>query len=109
MWVPSLAMFVVRGVVTGAGAGLVLRGALSAAAAAAPPDARAEVLAGYCLGAYIGISLPEMAVGLAVQHFAARSIMLFFVVVVALAVIAANRAVVREISRTREVIRQRGR
>jgi MFS family permease len=93
MWVPSLAMFIVGGVVTGAGGGLVFRGALAAAGSTAPPESRAEVLAGYFLGAYIGLSLPVVGLGVATQYAPARDVMLVFVVIVATAVVICTRAV----------------
>jgi MFS family permease len=65
MWLPSLVVFVIGGVVTGAGGGLVFRGALASAGSTAPPAARAEVLAGYFLGAYVGLSVPVVALGIA--------------------------------------------
>jgi len=95
MWLPSLAVFVVGGVVTGAGGGLVFRGALAAARQTAPPDARAEVLAGYFLGAYVGLSVPVVALGVATQYVAAREAMLVFVVLVSVAVVCSVRAVLR--------------
>jgi MFS family permease len=96
MWLPSLAVFVIGGVVTGAGGGLVFRGALAAAGSTAPPGARAEVLAGYFLGAYVGLSVPVVALGVATQYIAARDVMLVFVVLVSAAVVLSVRAVLRE-------------
>ena len=96
MWLPSLTMFVVGGVVTGAGGGLVFRGALVAAGSTAPPESRAEVLAGFFLGAYVGLSVPVIGLGIATQYFAARSAMLVFVVVVSVAILTAVAAVLRE-------------
>jgi MFS family permease len=96
MWLPSLAVFVIGGVVTGAGSGLVFRGALAAAGSTAPQEARAEVLSGYFLGAYVGLSVPVVALGVATQYVAARDVMLVFVVLVSIAVIVSVRAVVRE-------------
>jgi MFS family permease len=96
MWLPSLAVFVIGGVVTGAGGGLVFRGALAAAGSTAPPGARAEVLAGYFLGAYVGLSVPVVALGVATQYIAARDVMLVFVVLVSAAVILSVRAVLGE-------------
>jgi MFS family permease len=93
MWLPSLSAFVIGGVVTGAGAGLLFRGALAAAASTAPPRARAEVLAGYFLGAYVGLSVPVVALGVATQLVAARDAMLVFVALVSLAVAASVRAI----------------
>jgi MFS family permease len=96
MWLPSLAMFIVGGVVTGAGGGLVFRGALAAAGSTAPPESRAEVLSGYFLGAYIGLSLPVVGLGVATQYAPARDVMLVFVVIVAVAVAICTRAVLAE-------------
>jgi MFS family permease len=93
MWLPSLAMFVIGGVLTGAGAGLVFRGALVAAGAAAPAESRAEVLSGFFLGAYVGLSVPVLGLGIATQYWAARDVMLVFVAIVVVAVVASLRAV----------------
>jgi MFS family permease len=93
MWLPSLAMFVVGGAVTGAGAGLLFRGALTATSAAAPEGSRAEVLAGYFLGSYLGLSVPVVGLGVATHYVAARDVMLGFVVIIAVAVLLAIRAV----------------
>ncbi|MDQ1718738.1 MAG: hypothetical protein QOE71_2012 [Pseudonocardiales bacterium] len=95
MWLPSLTMFLIGGVLTGAGAGLVFRGALVAAGAAAPPESRAEVLSGFFLGAYVGLSVPVLGLGIATQYWAARDVMLVFVAIVVIALIASLRAVIR--------------
>jgi predicted MFS family arabinose efflux permease len=92
MWLPSLAVFVVGGVVTGGAAGLLFRGGLTTAAATAAPQARAEVLAGYFLGAYIGLSVPVVALGLATQRWAAKDVVLVFAVLVVVAVLVSVRA-----------------
>ena len=95
MWLPSLPMFVIGGIVTGAGGGLVFRGSLVAAASTAPSESRAEVLAGFFLGAYIGLTVPVIALGLATEHVSARDVMLVFVVLAAIAIAAGVRAVLR--------------
>jgi predicted MFS family arabinose efflux permease len=95
MWLPSLPVFVIGGIVTGAGGGLVFRGSLVAAAGTAPPESRAEVLAGFFLGAYIGLSAPVIALGIATEYAAARDVMLVFVVLAAAAIVAGVRAVLR--------------
>jgi predicted MFS family arabinose efflux permease len=94
MWLPSLAMFVVGGAVTGAGGGLVFRGALAAAGGTASPEARAEVIAGFFLGAYVGVSVPVVGLGIATQYAPAREVMLVFVVIVAAAITASVRGVI---------------
>jgi hypothetical protein len=95
MWLPSLPLFIVGGIVTGAGSGLVFRGSLGAAAGTAPPESRAEVLAGFFLGAYVGLTVPVIVLGVATEYFAAKDVMLFFVVIVAAAIAASTRAVTR--------------
>ncbi|MCW2524187.1 MAG: transporter [Frankiales bacterium] len=94
MWLPSLTMFIVGGVLTGAGAGLVFRGALVAAGSAASPESRAEVLSGFFLGAYVGLSVPVLGLGIATQYAPARDVMLVFVAIVVLALLASIRAVI---------------
>jgi MFS family permease len=96
MWLTSLAVFVLGGVVTGAGAGLAFRGALVAAGAGAPPEAQAEVLAGFFLGAYVGLSVPVVGLGIATQYTPARYVMLVFVAIIAVAVAISVRAVLAE-------------
>jgi MFS family permease len=95
MWVPSLPLFVIGGIVTGAGGGLVFRGSLVAAAGTAPPESRAEVLAGFFLGAYVGLSAPVIALGVATEYVAPRDVMLVFVVLAAVAIAVGVRAVLR--------------
>jgi MFS family permease len=101
MWLPSLALFVLGGVVAGAGSGLLFRGALAAAASTAPPEARAEVLAGYFLGAYLGLSVPVVALGVAARWVASRDAMLAFTVLVSVAALGSVRAVLRQSSKGR--------
>jgi hypothetical protein len=93
MWLPSLPIFVIGGVLAGAGAGLVFGGAVATAGSTAPTGARGEVLAGLFLGAYVGLSVPVVALGVATQYVPARNAMLVFVVLVSIAVIGSVRAV----------------
>ncbi|HEY2214928.1 MAG TPA: MFS transporter [Acidimicrobiales bacterium] len=95
MWVGNLGIFVIGGVITGTGAGLVFKGALVAAASTAPEGARAEVLAGFFLGAYVGLSIPVVGLGIATMYAPARDVMLVFVVLAAAAIAASVRPLVR--------------
>jgi MFS family permease len=95
MWSSSLAMFVIGGVVAGAGAGLVFKGSLAVAASTAPAGSRAEVLAGFFLGAYIGLSVPVVGLGVVTQYIPARDAMLVFAALAAVAIAASVRAVTR--------------
>jgi MFS family permease len=93
MWSSSLAMFVVGGLITGAGGGMVFKGSLVVAASTAPRESRAEVLAGFFLGAYIGLSLPVVGLGIATTYAPARDVMLVFAALSALAIVTSVRAV----------------
>jgi MFS family permease len=95
MWSSSLAMFVIGGVVAGAGAGLVFKGSLAVAASTAPAGSRAEVLAGFFLGAYIGLSVPVVGLGVVTQYIPARDAMLVFAALAAIAIAASVSAVTR--------------
>jgi MFS family permease len=82
MWLPNIVVFVIGGIVTGAGAGLLFRSAMVTAGGAALPEARAEVLAGFFLGAYIGLSVPVIGLGVATLYWPARDVMLVFIALV---------------------------
>jgi predicted MFS family arabinose efflux permease len=99
MWLPSLPVFIIGGIITGAGCGLVVRGSLVAAAGTAPPESRAEVLAGYFLGAYIGLSVPVIGLGIATEYVAARDVMLGFAAVAFAAIALSAWAVIRSAER----------
>jgi MFS family permease len=92
MWVPSLALFIVGGLLAGAGTGMAFKGALVTAATSAPAQARAEVLAGFFLGSYVGLALPAIGLGVATTYWAAKDVMLVFAAIVAVAVTLAVRA-----------------
>jgi MFS family permease len=95
MWIPNLATFIVGGVISGAGAGMVFKGALVTAAGTAPEGSRAEVLAGYFLGSYLGLSVPAVGLGIATNYFLARNVMLVFVIVIAVGITVSVRAAIR--------------
>jgi MFS family permease len=97
MWVTSLAVFMVGTIVTGAGTGLVFRGAMAAAGDSAPPESRAETLAGFFLAAYVGLSIPVVALGFASSFASPRVLMLIFAAAVALAILASVRSIMNEL------------
>jgi hypothetical protein len=65
---------------------MVFKGSLAVVAAVAPPDARAEVMAGFFLGAYVGLSIPVVGLGVATTYAPARDVMLVFVAVAVAAI-----------------------
>jgi MFS family permease len=88
---PSLALFVVGGALTGAGAGALFKGALGTVVAIAPEDGRAEALAGLFLGGYIGLAVPIIGMGVTLQFTTPRVALLGFALALAgLAAIAAR-------------------
>jgi hypothetical protein len=93
---PSLTVFIMGAVVAGGGAGLLFRGAVGAAGSAAPPLARAEVLAGYFLGSYAGLALPVLALGVATQFVTARAAMLVFGAFVSVTVVGSVRTLIEQ-------------
>ncbi len=98
MWAGSLIMFLIGGIITGAAGGMVFKGALVTAAGTAPAGSRAEVLAGFFLGAYIGLSIPVVGLGIATMYAPARDVMLVFVILAAAAIFASVRAVTKGVN-----------
>jgi hypothetical protein len=95
-------MFVIGGVATGAGAGLAFRGALVAAGGTARPESRAEVMAGFFLGSYVGLSVPVVGLGIATQYAPARDVMLVFVAIVAVAIAVSVQTVIGRVGPSTE-------
>ncbi len=68
MYAADLALFLAGGVAGGVGAGVLFKSAVGSVAALAAPARRGEALAGLFLIAYVGMSLPAVAVGVAVRY-----------------------------------------
>ena len=92
---PSLGLFLVGGIVSGAGSGAIFRGSLTVVLSTASADDRAGALATFFLAAYIGLSIPVLAVGIALQHVSPRVTLLVFAAVVGVGILAAAPALVR--------------
>ncbi len=75
---PSLALFLLGGVLAGAGAGMLFKGVVATVVAVAVPERRAEALAGLFLAGYVGISLPVLGLGVLTQYAAPRVGLLAF-------------------------------
>lgn len=86
VWGTSLPAFLAGGVVAGAGAGLLLRGAISAVSALAEPPTRAAALSGLFLAGYAGLTVPVLSLGVAMQVVEVRSAILGFSVTVLAAI-----------------------
>lgn len=88
VWLPSLVVFLVGGAVSGAGAGLTLKGGLGTAASLAPPEERAEALAAIFLAGYIGLAIPVIGLGILTQELAADVSLTLFAGVLMVGVLA---------------------
>jgi MFS family permease len=87
---PSTAIFVIGGILLGAGFGLSLMGAYRILGSLAAPERRAEVMAAVYTVVYLSLGVPAVLAGLATTHYGLPTTMLVFSVGVAiLAVLAA--------------------
>jgi MFS family permease len=87
--VPSLALFLVGGALTGAGGGAVFKGAVATVIRISPPESRAEALAGTYLAAFIGLSVPIVGAGVALaEGVSPRVTLLAFAIAVAIGIVA---------------------
>jgi hypothetical protein len=91
----SLALFLIGATVTGVGGGAIIRGSLSVVIAAASPADRAGALATYFTIGYVGVSLPVLGAGVALQYLSPRVTLLIFAVAVGLGILAAAPRLVR--------------
>jgi hypothetical protein len=67
VWLPSLQLFLVGGAVSGAGAGVLFKGAVVTVSGLTRASTRGEALAGLFLAAYAGLTVPVLSLGIAVQ------------------------------------------
>jgi MFS family permease len=75
---PSLALFLLGGVIAGAGAGILFKGAIGTAGSLAIPERRAEALAGVFLSGYVGLTVPVVGLGVLTQYVAVRDGLVMF-------------------------------
>ena len=64
-WLPSFWLLLAGGIVAGAGAGAAFRGTVATVISITPPQMRGEGLAGLFLGAYVGLAIPVVGLGVA--------------------------------------------
>jgi predicted MFS family arabinose efflux permease len=83
-----VALFVVGGIVAGAGVGVLLKGALTTATSLAPAGSRGEAAAGIFLAGYLGMAVPALAVGFSSSAGVAFDVSVPVLAVVVLALLA---------------------
>ncbi|CAM3631926.1 MFS transporter [Kibdelosporangium persicum] len=71
-------LFFAGAVVAGAGVGLAFRSAVATAASLAEPEVRGEVLAALFLGAYAGLVIPVLAIGVALVWLSSPTAVVLF-------------------------------
>ncbi|RKT78950.1 putative MFS family arabinose efflux permease [Terracoccus luteus] len=91
----SLPLFVVAGVLAGAGVGLVFNVALASAATASSPEHRGETLAGMFLFAYTGITVPVVVAGLAITWVDPRLVIVVYALVALVGALAGTTRLLR--------------
>ena len=94
VWLASLALLLVGGMLAGGGAGTAFKGSVTTVIGIAPPEARGEALAGLFLAAYTGLAVPVVALGLATQLLSPRYAVLGFAVLLAAIVALVSRRLV---------------
>ncbi|HMJ32612.1 MAG TPA: MFS transporter [Baekduia sp.] len=90
-WAPSLALFLAGGLIAGAGAGLLFKGGIVTVSGLAAPERRAEVLAGFFLAAYVGVSVPVLALGILSQFIEPKVALVAFAAVLLAGIAASAR------------------
>ncbi|WP_066038868.1 MFS transporter [Herbiconiux solani] len=95
----SAAVFVVGGIVAGAGVGLVFRGALATAGSLSTDGNRSEITAGIFLLAFAGMTVPPLLVGAALLALPIVPVFLGFVVLVLALILWAGPAMIRTTAR----------
>lgn len=96
----SLILFAAGGIAAGGGGGLVFQAAIRTAARLAVPEYRAETIAGMFVAAYVGITVPVVAVGLALTATGNPiAVLIVFAALVLVAVLVATSAMLRDVSR----------
>ncbi|MFC9247522.1 hypothetical protein ACFT7S_27000 [Streptomyces sp. NPDC057136] len=90
--VSSLALFLVGSAVSGAAVGTAFKGSVTTVLSPAVPERRGETLTGLFLAAYLGLSLPVLGLGLAVQSVRVpEAVLVFSGVLLAVTALIARR------------------
>jgi MFS family permease len=92
---PSLTLFLISGIVAGAGGGAIFRGSLTIVISTSDIDDRASALATFFTAGYAGLSVPVIGLGIVLQHLSPRVTLLLFGLAVALGILAAAPILVR--------------
>ncbi|WP_411732438.1 MFS transporter [Paeniglutamicibacter sp.] len=97
MHLASMPVFLIAGIVTGIGAGVLFKSAVGTVASQAVPASRGAALAGLFLVSYLGLSLPALGLGVVTQYVSSVTAMtwltgILLVLLATVAVLSRNRA-----------------
>lgn len=86
----SLPLFLIGGGITGAGIGIIFRGALGTTAAIAAPEHRGEALAGIFLIAYAGMTIPPLLTAVALSIWPTVAVLVGFAAAATILIVLAG-------------------
>ncbi len=92
---PSLGLFIAGGGVIGAAGGQIYKGTLGSIVAISSHDKLGTTLAGYFVSAYVGLSIPVIGIGVALQYVSARGALLAFAIIVGGGLLGASRTLLK--------------
>jgi MFS family permease len=92
---PSLALFLIAGLLTGTGASAIFRSSLGVVVSSAAADDRAGALATFLTVGYAALSLPVLGLGVALEYLSPRVTLLIFALVVGAGILAAAPTLLR--------------
>lgn len=93
-WLAQLPIFLLGGALTGAGAGVLFKGSLATIAGSTSPEMRDRALTGLFVAAYAGLTIPVIAVGVAVELIPITQVLLGFVAVMVVSIGLVRRQLV---------------
>jgi hypothetical protein len=96
---PSLAIFLIGGLLTGLGGGAMFKGSLGTVMMISELEHRAEAVAGLLLAGYVGLAVPAISAGVALNAgVSTKDTLLGFAIAVAIALAATVPVLMRQAS-----------
>jgi MFS family permease len=91
-WVspPNLLLFLVGSVAVGAGTGAIFRGTFAIIISTAQSNDRAAALTTFFVSGYLGLSVPVIAAGFALEQISPKVVLLAFAIIIGIAILAAT-------------------
>jgi MFS family permease len=92
----SLELFLIGATIAGLGGGAIIRGSLTVVISTVSAEERAGALATYFTAGYVGVSLPVLGAGIALQYLSPRVTLLIFAAAVGFGILAAAPHLTRQ-------------